>query len=335
MFDRRLIEGLKSKRSVGFLLTVGLLLGHTAGTFAGESVLTLGLARELAESLEPPVREFAEVVSSMSGGSIRPELVAVEPGRDLLQMARLGKLDLAVVPNTETAAISPEFDVLELPFLFAGREHVARVMRGPVGRELLNRLERVRLHGLAFWDLAEVHISTRDVPIEHAEAMRGLRLGIDPDDEYLVRVIEELGGGVVPISPAERYQALQTGVIDAAEVRLAEFLESRYYELQETLALTRHRYLAAAVVINWGRFEALDPPHRELLEEAAREIGERLGIRHAEEDERIVDEIRRRGVRVVNNPDVQLAHDIAWKLVYWEYAKTSSFDVLDAIERLR
>jgi TRAP-type C4-dicarboxylate transport system substrate-binding protein len=79
----------------------------------------------------------------------------------------------------------------------------------------------------------------------------------------------------------------------------------------------------------------LDPAQREFLEEAARDIGERLRVRHAQEDERIADEIRQRGVRLVQYPEVQLAHDIAWKLVYWEYAKTSAFDVLDAIERLR
>lgn len=301
-----------------------------------EPTISIGVAVEVAQELSDTAASLAGLVARQSRGTLRPELVKTNlPGRQLLQMARAGSIDLIIVPNSQVAAIRPEFQALELPFLFSGREHVGRVLDGPVGEELLARLEQVRLHGLAFWDLGMVHLSRRDRPIRRASDLRGLRIGVSSGARYLPETLEALGAQVTVISAAEQYSAMQVGMIEAGEWRLISFLARRGYEVQRTLSLTRHRYLAAPVMVNWGLFSRMQDYQKQALVRAARSLGEQLRAQHASDDSRRIVEIRERGVEVIESPEMGAAHDIAWKVAYWDFAKRSSFDVLDAIERLR
>jgi tripartite ATP-independent transporter DctP family solute receptor len=297
--------------------------------------LSLGLARELAGDLEVMARELTSRIRSFSRGTLNVELVAMERGRDLVQLVRYGKLDMVIVPNAEIAAISHEFDLLELPFLFKGREHAAEVLKGRIGQELLVRLERVRLRGLAYWDLGEMHISTRNRPIRDAKDLRGLHIAIASGEEYMVRIMKELGAQAMPVSTAERYTAMQRGVVDGTEVPIRRFIDRAYQEVQHTLSLTRHRYLAAPVLINFGRFDSLSRDHREQLETTVRQLGDQLRTQHQEEEGRLVARIRNLGVEVIQDPDMRHAHEIGWKVAYWEYAKKTGLNVIEAIERQR
>ncbi len=45
-----------------------------------------------------------------------------------------------------------EFEVFDLPYIFDGYEALNKVTQGPVGQQLLAKLEPKGIKGLAFWD---------------------------------------------------------------------------------------------------------------------------------------------------------------------------------------
>ena len=45
-----------------------------------------------------------------------------------------------------------EFEVFDLPYLFDNYDQVNKVMHGPIGKQLLGKLESKGIKGLAYWD---------------------------------------------------------------------------------------------------------------------------------------------------------------------------------------
>ena len=98
--------------------------------------------------------EFKRLVEERSGGRM---VIEVYPGgqlgsdRDLQESARLGHIEMAL-SSTPVVLLDGIFGVLDLPYLFRDREHVSRVLDGPIGQDLAARLRR---RVLSIWDFGK------------------------------------------------------------------------------------------------------------------------------------------------------------------------------------
>src|SRR5262249_57317935 len=126
-------------------LTAAVLLQPSA---APAQTVTLKLATIVGNDnpFTTSAMKFKEVAEAKSGGRIKVE---VYPAGQLakneivqLEGMQLGTVDVSAVSLPSIGGkFDPKMLAGDVPFLYTSREHVWKVMDGPVGKEMMNRLE--------------------------------------------------------------------------------------------------------------------------------------------------------------------------------------------------
>ena len=99
-------------------------------------------------------QHFQQLVQQRSGGRIRVEVYPdsqLYGDDDEMEALRLGAVELLAPSLSKFGNVGmPEFEVFDLPFLFTDLAQVRRVLQGPVGQQLRQRLARQQMLGLGF-----------------------------------------------------------------------------------------------------------------------------------------------------------------------------------------
>lgn len=216
---------------------------------------------------------FQALVHERAGGRIRVE---VHPDSSLwgdddeIEALRLGAVEM-LAPSLSKFGMAgvPAFEVFDLPYLFSDLDGVRRVTRGPVGRELLQRVARQQMLGLGYLDNGFKQMSAKR-PVQQPTDLRGLRVRIQAPG-VLEAQMRAWGAQPKVLPFGETLRALASGVVDAAENPLSNFLTQGLAPWQPHVALTDHGYLGYAVVANPRFWASLAAPDRALLDEALAE----------------------------------------------------------------
>lgn len=224
---------------------------------------------------------FQALVHEHAGGRIRVE---VHPDSSLwgdddeMEALRLGAVEMLAPSLSKFAQAGvPEFEVFDLPYLFSDLAQVRRVTQGAVGRELLQRVSRQQMLGLGYLDNGFKQMSAQR-PLRQAADFHGLRVRIQAPG-VLEAQMRAWGAQPVALPFGETQRALASGVVDAAENPLSNFLTQGLAPWQPHVTLTDHGYLGYAVVANPRFWASLARADRAVLNEAlaeALESGNRL-----------------------------------------------------------
>jgi len=210
--------------------------------------------------------------------------------------------------------------------LFLSNEHVDKVLDGPVGRKLLDDLEKANLKGLAFMENGFRNFTNSARPLEKPEDLKGLKFRTMENPVHLASV-RSLGAQAVPMSWGEVYTSLQTGVIDGQENPVAIIWVNKMNEVQKYLSLTGHFYSPAPLTMSKKKFDKLKPEWQELFVKAALAAAayERKTIRDAEKKQ--VEDLKSWGMDV-RTVDKQLFVE-AMKPAYTSfYKKNPSWEAI-------
>jgi tripartite ATP-independent transporter DctP family solute receptor len=233
--------------------------------------------------------------------------------QEMLEGVRQGSIDITLAPSEILRNLEPQMGVLNLPFLFRTYKKADRVLdaRSEVGRQLLNMLKDRNMKGLAFWEIGFHHISTSNRAIEHPQDLEGLKLRTTSNQD-IVRTFSLLGAQPVKIPFGELYMALKAGIIDGQESTINNFFRARLYEVQRHISLTHHAYAPAVLVINLGRFEALDRRQQDDIMEAARDAAVYGRRRNRELEDENINKFRDRGLQVLKNVKWEDLRAVVW-----------------------
>src|SRR5262245_63506281 len=99
--------------------------------------------------------KFKEVAEAKSGGRLKIEVYPAgqlaKNGTVMLEGMQLGTVDIGANDTpTIGAKWDPKFLMPDVPFLFQSREQLWKVVDGPVGKDLIKRLEPLGAHGFCF-----------------------------------------------------------------------------------------------------------------------------------------------------------------------------------------
>lgn len=233
-------------------------------------------------------REFARRLKEATGGVID---IRVYPGgqlgkgeRELLEGMQMGAIDLAVTATGPISGFTQSMMVLDLPFLFRDYRQVDSVLDGPIGRKLLDDLEKAGLKGLSFFENGFRNFTNSVRPLLKPEDFKGLKFRTMENPVHLASV-RELGAQAVPMSWGEVYMSLQTKVIDGQENPVAVIHGYKLNEVQKYLSLTGHFYSPAPLTMSLHRFSSLKPEWQRLFITTAVEVAayERKVIRDNEQ----------------------------------------------------
>ena len=216
---------------------------------------------------------FAKKAEELTKGKVKVEVYAnstLYKDKEEMEALQLGAVQMLAPSLAKFGPLGvKEFEVFDLPYIFDDYNELHKVTQGPVGQQLLAKLEPKGIKGLAYWDNGFKSFSL-NTPIKTPADLKGKKLRIQ-SSKVLEEEIRALGGLPQVMAFSEVYQALQTGVVDGTENPISNLYTQKMHEVQKYLTLTDHGYLGYAVIVNKKFWEGLPADVRGQLEVAMKE----------------------------------------------------------------
>ena len=184
------------------------------------------------------------------------------------QSVRSGTVDLYLVSTAPLVAIVPSLGVFDLPFLFNNEREADQVLDGKAGDWFAAKMPAVGLVGLAWWENGFRHTTNSKRPITRLEDFDGVKMRVMQNNVY-IDTFKTLGSNAVPMAFPEVYSALETKTVDGQENPFANIENSKFYEVQKYLTLTKHAYAPLALLHSKKTWDGLSPAEQGALRECA------------------------------------------------------------------
>jgi C4-dicarboxylate-binding protein DctP len=216
---------------------------------------------------------FKQLAEKATGGRVR---VQVYPNSQLykdkeeLEALQLGAVQMLAPSLAKFGPLGvKEFEVFDLPYIFPNKTALYNVTEGPIGRQLLKKLESKGITGLAYWDNGfKVMSANRQLRVP--ADFKGLKMRIQSSKVLDVQM-RALGAVPQSLAFSEAYMALQTGVVDGTENPPSNMYTQKMHEVQKHLTISNHGYLGYAVIVNKKFWDGLPGDIRSKLEGAMKE----------------------------------------------------------------
>ncbi len=241
--------------------------------------------------------KFKELAEKYTNGRVKVEVYpnsTLYKDKEEMDALQLGAVQMLAPSTAKFRPIGvPEFEVMDLPFLFPDEATYLKVVNGPAGKSLLKLLEPKGITGLAFWDNG-FHMVSANRPLLMPADFQGLKIRISGSkvaDAYFRAM------GALPqiMAFSEVYQALQTGVVDGCENTPSNYYTQKFYEVQKDITVSNHAHLQYAVIVNSKFWNGLPPDIRGQLEQAMKEATDYSNSIAAKENEENLAEIKASG----------------------------------------
>ena len=287
------------KLALGIALPA-LLLAGTASAEIGSHTLKFAAANNKGHPQVTGMEKFAELVGEKSGGKIEVKLFPGGVlGGDVQTVSALqgGVVEMLVLNAGILASNVKAFGAVDLPFLFNSGEEADKVMDGPFGQSLIEKLPDTGLVGLAYWELGFRNLTNNRHAVTKLEDIKGLKIRT-LQSPIPIELFNGLGANAVPLPYTELYTALETGTVDGQENPAANIINAKFYEVQKYMTLTRHQYNPQIVLISKKFWDGLNDEEKAVLQSAATEARDFQRKVSREADAKAIDEIKATGMQV-------------------------------------
>ena len=178
---------------------------------------------------------FAKKAAELTKGRVRVEVYAnstLYKDKEEMEALQLGAVQMLAPSLAKFGPLGvKEFEVFDLPFIFSNYDDLHKVTTGPVGKQLLTKLESKGIRGLAFWDNGFKSFSL-NTPIKVPADLKGKKMRIQ-SSKVLEEQMRAVGSLPQVMAFSEVYQALQTGVVDGTENPISNLYTQKMYEVQK------------------------------------------------------------------------------------------------------
>lgn len=216
---------------------------------------------------------FAKRAGELTGGKVKVEVYPnsqLYKDKEEMEALQLGAVQMLAPSLSKFAPLGvKEFEAFDLPFIFDDFSELHKVTQGPIGKNLLAKLDAKGISGLAFWDNGFKSFSANK-PLRKPEDFKGLKMRIQ-SSKVLEAEMRTLGALPQVMAFSEVYQALDTGVVDGTENPHSNLYTQKMYEVQKHMTVSNHGYLGYAVVVNKKFWDGLPADIRGQLNQAMAE----------------------------------------------------------------
>jgi tripartite ATP-independent transporter DctP family solute receptor len=267
------------KKTIVCTLLLLLLLGLTDTFAAGKKeeqkfVIKMASPSQPADSCVKAFFHFEEIVEKESKGRIDAQVMhsgQLGSARDYIEGLQMGSIQMAEITTSVLTALESKFMVMDLPYISKNVDHLRKVLDSGVGDMLAKALEeKVGLKILGYMIRTPRSVYSSKGPIRTADDFVGLKIRV-MQSPVMIRTFELLGAKPIPIAATERYMALQTKVVDAAENSPPLIITEKEYEVTKFVSLTEHFITPNAIVMDGKFYKKLPEDLQKIVQRAAKE----------------------------------------------------------------
>jgi tripartite ATP-independent transporter DctP family solute receptor len=276
---------------------------------------------------------MAEKVKEKSGGRMQIQIFPSEQlgtEKEDIESLQLGYLAMTKTSTAVMEGFVPRMKIFGIPYLFRDSEHYWKVLKGPIGKELLLAGQEKGLRGLCYYDAGARSFYAKK-EIDSPADLVGLKIRV-MNSAMCIEMIKAMGGSPAPIPWGELYTSLEQGVVDAAENNPPSYRTSRHYEVCKFYTLDEHARLPDILMISVKVWEGLKPEFQQILQEAADESVEYQREIWAEAEKEDLKTVEEAGVKVIH-PDKKPFEESVQSM--WDaYKGTEIGDLMKQIQEI-
>jgi tripartite ATP-independent transporter DctP family solute receptor len=286
------------------LLALAALLHATETTAAEQVRLRIGHDQPTGSMYDEGHQMFRKLAEERSQGRLKVEIFpAAQLGSEvvMLEGVRLGSLDASVSHVANASTVVPELALFSVPYLFKDREHYERVIADPKFQQRIDALVTSKNLGIkvvGYYSAGVRTLYTRRGPATTPEALKGTKIRV-MNNPVEAKVWNALGTIPTPMNFGEVYQALQSGVLDAAENAPSVIETNRHYEAAKTVILTEHQRSICLLFINEKKLNALPADLQKLVLAAALDASAYERQRDVELNAQAIERMKAKGALTV------------------------------------
>ncbi len=164
-------------------------------------------------------QKFAELVKEKTNGRVKVEVFpngSLYSDEEEIDALLRGDVQMIAPSVSKVTQLLPEWQVIDLPFIFESYDDVERAFTGEVGKRLLAMLEKKEMKGLALWGNGFKQVtSNRRLLIEPSD-FSGLKFRVMPS-EIIEKQFQLLGAKPIVVPFNHVYESLEKHAFDGQE----------------------------------------------------------------------------------------------------------------------
>src|SRR5271156_282185 len=192
--------------------------------------------------------------------------------KETIEQTQIGAIQILRVSVGSMGPIVDDINVVNMPFLFKNTAHAEKMMDGPIGQELLDKITaspNANLVALCWMDSGARSLYNTKRPIKTIEDLKGLKFRVIGNPIF-VDMMNALGGNGVAMGYDQVFSALQTGVVDGAENNLPSYVFDNHYQVAKYYTLTQHLIVPEILVLSRKAWDGMSKDDQALVKKLAR-----------------------------------------------------------------
>ena len=193
--------------------------------------------------------------------------------KEMIEQAQVGALQIARISVGPMGPIVDELNVFNMPFVFKDEAQMRKVIDGPIGVEMLDKLTNssARLVALGWMDAGTRNVYS-DKPVSKPADLKGMKIRM-MGNPIFVETMNAMGGNGIAMGFNELHQALQSGVVDGAENNPPTLLAQNHYQTPrgKVYSLTGHLIIPEIFVFSKVSWDKLPKADQDLIKKLSRE----------------------------------------------------------------
>jgi len=327
---------MKRKGTSVFLIAM-MLFGMVMSAFAQAKPIELKIGH-----FAPPntpyddwAKEFKKEVEAASNGKYK---ITIYPSGLLGQSAALleglqaGIIQFAIVTTSDMTQFVPEFEVVDLPYVFRDWPHALKYLDSDAAKKLFALSDKIGIKSLSSMPRGFRHVTSNKGPIRTPADLKGLKIRVAESAVY-VDTFKALGANAQAMPWSEVYTALQQGTVDAHENNIVTVQVYHFEEVQKYMSETGHFFAFGTLAASLDWFKSLPRADQDMFQKAATDSAKLLGIEQRNQEAAAKADLISKGM-IFNAVDTK-PFEALMTPVYDKYFKTHNrvyFDELKAFK---
>ena len=283
------------------ILTVSLAAAVLSATGATAAPITLHGASQFDEThvFNRTMQKFADLTVQYYGQPVnfvmhKNQEIGLE--KDYIAYMNQGvSVDYAIVAPSHMSTFSKMATIMDMPFLFRDPDHWEKVLSDesvmkPIYDDVKKRAD-ILMVGYSGGGTRQLIVNR---PITNMAELKDLPIRV-MGAPIQTRMFEAIGAAPTVIAFAEVYNAIQTGVIDAAENEAAGINKMKFYEVGPHIGLTKHAITIRPLCFSGKSFRKLPEALQAAVVKAGREAGAFGRRAESSEDAAMLKDMEKKG----------------------------------------
>lgn len=189
---------------------------------------------------------------------------------NMVQLTQTGAIDICVASNAILGTFSKNYDIFNLPYLFASPEVYHEVMDDPeISGKIFQSTAKAGFTAVTWLDAGTRNFYTINRPIMKPEDLSGLKIRVQ-QGPINVKMLQLMGGAATPMGFGEVFTALQSGIIDGAENNEMSLTDNGHGDICKYYSYDMHQMIPDIVIANNKFLEGISAEDRPVFEEGFR-----------------------------------------------------------------